>query len=205
MLTVVESATSRRLTTVEHVRMDLGLGSQTPSDAQVERFIDQASAAAERFCRRTFARETVLQTIRACDLNRALLLERGPVSSVETVTWNGSAISSADYETDRGFLWRLSAASGRRMFWGGSVLAVRYVAGYVLPGETGADLPADVERAVIQLVGAALSTQGRDPLVKSEDVDGVGEITFWVPGARSQLASPEAETLLRPYRLARVR
>jgi hypothetical protein len=204
MLTVVTAASSRRLTTVEHVRADLGLAAGAPTDEQINRFIDQASAAAERFCRRTFAREVVLQTLRSCDLNRSLVLERGPVASIESVTWNGAAVPVEEFEVDRGFLWRVGS-HGHRHYWGGSALAVQYAAGYVLPGADGADLPPDVERAAILLVGASLSVQGRDPLVKSEDVDGVSATSWWVPGARSALASPEAEQLLRPYRLARVR
>ncbi|HVI27618.1 hypothetical protein [Hansschlegelia sp.] len=204
MLTVVTPAASRRLTTVEHVRADLGLDAASPTAEQIERFIDQASAAAARFCRRTFARETVLQTVRGCDLRRGVILERGPVASIASVTWNGGALSPAEFEVDRGVVHRLSA-SGERFAWWGSSLAVQYVAGFVLPGENGADLPADVERAAILLVGAAFSTQSRDPLVKSEDVDGLGSISFWVPGSRSMLASPEAEQLLKPYRLSRVR
>ncbi len=204
MLTVVTPAVSRRLTTVEHARADLGLGATSPTTAQIERFIDQATAAAERYCRRTFARETVLQTIRGCDLRSPVVLERGPVALVTSVIWNGDQIDAPGYEIDCGVVYRLSA-SGSRYDWWGSSLAVQYEAGYVLPGEEDADLPADVERAAILLVGAALSTQSRDPLVKSEDVDGVGSLSFWVPGSKSSLASPEAEQLLRPYRLARVR
>lgn len=207
MLTVVTPASSRRLTTVDNVRADLGLAEGLPSDAQINRWIDQATAAVEKFCRRTFARETVLETFGACDLGRRIMLSRGPVTDVELVTWNGADVASAEYELDKGFLWRLGATrNGHCYFWGGSTLAVRYVAGYALPaGPNPGDLPYDVELAAIRLIGAAVSTSDRDPLVRTEDVGGVGSLTYWMPGARSQLASPEAEALLRPYRLMRVR
>ncbi|GLK67012.1 hypothetical protein [Hansschlegelia plantiphila] len=197
MLTVVTPATSRRLTTVEHVRADLGLGAANPSGDVLTRMIDQASQAIVTFCRREFARETVREVFRRPG-SADILLERDPVISITSAAADGGLLDPLAYEIERGELYRLQG--DRRIGWRFRSLTIEYVAGYKLPGEEGTDLPADVELAAIRLVGAALSTQGRDPLIKSEDVDGVSAITYWVPGSQSTLASPEAELLLKPYR-----
>ncbi|MBA9066989.1 hypothetical protein FHR71_000719 [Methylobacterium sp. RAS18] len=57
-----------------------------------------------------------------------------------------------------------------------------------------------VERAVIQLVGAAVSASGRDMMVRSEDVEGVGSFSYYVQGASAALPHPEAEATLAQYR-----
>lgn len=208
MLTVVTPAALRRLTTVEHVRNDLGLTEGDADDTKVERLIDQATAVAERFCRRAFAIETVRETIRGCAIDHVMRLERAPAFAVRSVALNGGTVDALEYELDGVSLYRLSA-SGSRFAWRGSMLVVEYDAGFVLPGDepvAGAqDLPADVELAAIRLVGAIFSASSRDQLIKSEDVDGVSSVPYWVPGTKSSLASPEAEALLKPYRTVRIR
>lgn len=208
MLTVVTPADSRRLTTVEHVRMDLGITEAEAENSKVERLIDQASAMAERYCRRTFAIETVRETVRGCNIDHVMRLERAPAFAVRSVALNGDAVDPAEYELEGVSLYRLSAG-GVRFAWRGSMLAVDYDAGFVRPGgdavEGAQDLPADVELAAIRLVGAIFSASSRDQLIKSEDVDGVGSLSYWVPGTKSSLPSPEAEALLKPYRVVRIR
>ncbi|MHC2089153.1 hypothetical protein [Methylobacterium sp. CM6244] len=95
---------------------------------------------------------------------------------------------------------RAQPLAGERTCWRGSRLAIDYEAGWLLPGEPkevngvavlAEDLPADIERAVIQLVGVAASMSGRDVTIKSEDVEGVGK-----PAARRR----ERGVMLRPPR-----
>ncbi len=82
----------------------------------------------------------------------------------------------------------------------------RVPAGYTLPkDDQGADwtLPADVERAAIMAVSTMLSSKGRDPLLKSENVMGFGSFTYATPAASTPaggLVNAEAQALLWPLR-----
>lgn len=195
MLTVLEPAVSRRLTTAENVRTDLGLPNGSPSDDQINRLIDQASAMVVDFCRREFVQEKVRQRTEAC--GDEVLLERAPATQVTLVRAGDQILSDDDYEVGEYSIRRLS--NGCSAGLAGGCVTLEYLGGYVLEGE-GPKIPPAVERAVIQLVAAAISGASRDPLIKSEDVDGLGSISYWVPGARTALPSPEAEQLLKPYR-----
>ena len=205
MLTVVTPASSLRLTTVARTRTVLG----TPQDddAQIGILIDQASAAAASFCRCQFARETVKESFvrsrAVTGSDGGLLLSRTPVVAIASITNDGALLDPADYEFDPlvGVLFQVAGCG--RLTWGYGGPEVVYVAGYSLPSDgdgTSWTLPASIERAAILLVAAYRSSAARDPLIKSESVDGVSSTSWWVPGAADTLPDPEAERLLRPYR-----
>lgn len=201
MLVVVTPATATRLTTATDTRAALGLAAADPSDAVLNEMIDQASQAIVDYCRRPFGRETVRETLRGRDITEdGILLSRGPVVSISSVTTDGTLLASSLYEvdTDRNSIFYVS--DGYRYAWRANLGVFEYVAGYKLPGELGRDLPKSVERAAQLEIGAYLSTRSRDPLIKSEDVAGVGSASYWVPGESSRLLSPEAQTLLQTYR-----
>ncbi len=208
-VTVVTRAEKTALTTVDHVRGDLGLGAETPPNAQIERWIAQASSSAATFCRRTFGRETVRERFEIGhgsidDTTGGLLLECGPVEEVVSVTVDGEALAAGSFEVESRQLYRLQ--DGARRCWYGRVILVEYVAGWWLPSDTGTkpagaiDLPDDIERAAIQLVAASISAASRDPMVKSESEDGVGSTSWYVQGASAALPHPEAEATLAQYR-----
>lgn len=209
-VTVLTPATSKRLTTEGNVRLDLGLSETSPTKAQIERFIDQASARAASYCRRQFGREIVRErfesSCRFADDELGLLLDRAPVVRILGVTADSVALAADAYETDGRRLYLLDEGMRRRR-WYGRTIIVDYEAGWLLPGEargdpptTAPDLPADVEGAVIKLVGAAISASGRDAMIKSEDVDGIGSTSWYVQGATAALPHPEAEAALADYR-----
>ncbi|GEP12825.1 hypothetical protein [Methylobacterium gnaphalii] len=210
-VTVITPAVSKRLTTVQNVRSDLSLAETSPATAQIERWIDQASARAASFCRRTFGRETVRERFELChgridDTRSGLLLSRSPVVSIASVRIDGVQQDADTYECDGRLLYRLDGSD--RRCWYGRIVIVEYEAGWLLPGESrgnppttaAPDLPADLERAVIQLVGAALSAGSRDMMVKSEQVEGVGQTDWYVQGTNASLPHPEAEATLSEYR-----
>ncbi|WP_232629155.1 hypothetical protein [Methylobacterium sp. Leaf118] len=209
--TITIAATARRLTTVANARGDLGLPAGAPTDDQLNRWIDQASAQASTFCRRVFGRATYRQRFdltNRCrdDLYLGLLLDAGPIVSISAVTVDSLLLSPGTYEADDRMLYGLQ--DGQRRAFYGRLVVVDYVAGWVLPGETdytnppaGTEpLPADIERAVIQLVGVPAFGLGRDPMVKSDDVEGVGSRSFYIQGAGASLPHPEAEATLAQYR-----
>ena len=204
MLTVVSAAaTATSLTTLERARAMLDFAPE--QDATVSALIEQASRAITDYCRRPFALETVREVFPINGARLGVLLARGPVSTITEARQDEEILPSAGYWHDQatGMLYSLGE-DGYRRAWTGSWLTVTYAAGYVLPSdEEGAEsptLPASVERAAIRLVGAYLSLQSRDPLVKSETTEGIGSTPWWVPGAGSMFADPETEHLLQPYR-----
>jgi hypothetical protein len=210
-VTVITPAAEKRLTTTANVRGDLGLSAEAPAEAQLQRWIDQASQQAATYCRRTFGRETVRQRLDlACDGVLApcggILLDRWPVVSIASVKLGGMLMAPETYATDGRMLYRMDG--DERRCWYGRDVVVQYEAGWLLPSETrgnpaittAEDLPADIERAVIQLVGAAISASGRDIMIKSEDVEGIGSRDFYVQGANAALPHPEAEATLAQYR-----
>lgn len=219
-VTVITPAKARGLTTAAAARADLGLPDGSPADEQIGRWIAQASATAASFCRRTFGRETVRERFeidrRRCRDEDAdgLLLSRAPVVQIVSVKVDGLTLAPSAYELAEqpahpvSLFYLRALVDGEPRAWAGRAVTVEYEAGWLLPGEdrgdpvttTAPDLPADVERAVIQLVGASVSASGRDMMVKSEDVEGVGSFSYYVQGANASLPHPEAEAALAQYR-----
>lgn len=203
MLTVITPAASQQLTTLAAVKTELKV-SGTADDDWLSEVIDRASATIRRWCGRTFALETVRETFRLSALTETLSLSRWPVVSIVSVSETGNTLTSGDYETDDdvGFVYRLTGSDNRR-HWPAGKIVVDYSAGYILPGAAGATLPEDVERATMLLVKAEWFARTRDPLVKSEGIDGVGTTTYWVGGAGDDAALPsDVAGLLTPHRLA---
>jgi hypothetical protein len=219
-VSVITPAKVRDLTTVANVRADLGLFGAMPTSEQIGRFIAQASATAASFCRRTFGRETVRERFeidwrRRCDEDaEGLLLSRAPAIRILAVKVDSLTLTPSAYELTEqpahlvSLFYLRQIVDGEPQGLAGRAVTVEYEAGWLLPGETrgdpatttAPDLPADVERAVIQLVGAAVSASGRDMMVKSEDVEGVGSFSYYVQGASAALPHPEAEATLAQYR-----
>jgi hypothetical protein len=149
----------------------------------------------------------VRETFRGCETSRdGFLLSRAPVVGAITVTGDEAVLASTDYQYDpqTGRLYRTDGTlSGYRYPWSYGVgLVVDYAAGYTMPVDAGTagTLPEPVERAAIMIAGAYLSVRQRDPLIKSEDIAGIGSTSWWIPGVANGLPSPEAEQLLQPYR-----
>lgn len=210
-VSVITPATARNLTTISNVRGDLGLAANAPADPQLLRWIDQASQQAATYCRRTFGRETVRERLDLCCQGAVsdcggILLDRGPIVSITSVKVGGMLLAPDAYATEGRMLYRMEG--DERRYWFGRDLVVQYEAGWLLPGETrgepatttAEDLPADVERAAIQLVAVSVSAVGRDMMIKSEDVEGIGSRDFYVQGASATLPHPEAEATLSQYR-----
>jgi hypothetical protein len=71
----------------------------------------------------------------------------------------------------------------------------------VLPGDPDRTLPEDIERAVIMLVKIAWFARTRDPLIRSEDVSGITNTTYWVGGfGNGSTLPPDVECILYRYR-----
>lgn len=196
MLEIVTPASVTALTTLAAVKADLGL-TDADEDAYLSAQIERVSAFICTFLAvvqaddgsRTLGRETLTEWI------EAPLLSRVPVVSITSMEdGNGEALDPDDYVVDKP-TGRFYGANAR---WMNLVynytppvlpMAVTYTAGWLLPGETGRNLPHDIEAAALALIKAGRAGRGRDPLVKSEDVPGLIRTEYWV-GTVSDSAMP---------------
>jgi len=189
MIEIITPAQSRRLTTLEALGTELGLP-EDQWDAAMQAAIDRVSAAIAAYCGRTFGRETVREAWRHRVTPRELLLSRYPVASIISLTIGDQVEDTADltFDPDAGIVY------GRRLGTAGDRTQLTYVAGYVLPGEEGANLPAEIEQAALQAAKTLWLTRARDPAVRSEQVDGIGRTDYWV-GAVDGVASYLSDVL----------
>lgn len=203
LLTVTVPAAATALTDLASVQAELGLGAQQDV-TYIEKQIAAASAAIVSWCGRVFARETVREVWRPEREIECLMLARVPVASITSVVEDGITLDAAAYELDpeAGFLWRLSC--DERTPWRTRKLTVTYIAGYLLPGQNGRNLPTDIERACILMVAAQHNARGRDPLLRSEGAQGIGQVSYLDPRAGMEAMPPQAAALLQPYQAVRL-
>ena len=158
---VLEPADSYDLCSLDEIKTMLGISlSDTSEDALLAMWITQYSDVIATICRRTFAKEKVLETWRGDTMpfdtdNGRMFLTHYPVADadIESVTApDGSAIDSTGYE--------LENASGKLQFfnaqWSEPIL-VTYTGGYDLPDEA----PPALKQALGMLVQLARVWQSR--------------------------------------------
>lgn len=196
-ISVTAAAASAALTTRAAAQAELG-GSH--ADADVDRWISEASAEITRFMGRVLARETVTETFW---LDRraypALRLERSPVATLTSVAVDGSALVVATevlLDADIGLITRL--VDDAPVDWIAGKIEVSYQAGWILPGSVGANLPAEIQRACNLTVVAMAEGKGRDGRLRSESAEGVGSQSFLDPRAGDGALPWEAAAILRP-------
>lgn len=191
---VLIPASSYNLTVIETVRADLGI-TDHDEDENLARWIMQASGAIARHCKRVFARETVRDIFRqeCSESDKKLFLSRYPIMSITSVIESGSTLAITDYEIDSesGSITRL--AGDYPTSWSSGKTIIDYSAGYTLLQE----LPHDVERACIQLVGQYRHDASRALNIRSETVDGIGSRSYFDYGDKG--IPPEIRSILDPF------
>ncbi|MEJ6783768.1 hypothetical protein [Aminobacter sp. Piv2-1] len=197
-VTVIEKATDHRLTTPAAVKAELQV-TNAANDAYLVTLINQASDAIRTWCGRTFGLETVRERVELDAASTSILPDRWPVTELVSVTRSGVVVDVAatELDEDKGLLFRLDG-DGNPVDWPAGCLTLTYKAGYVLPNQSGRTLPHDIERAAIALIKSAWFARNRDPLIRSEAVEGAGS-TDYFSGTVSRLP-PEVENLLIPHR-----
>lgn len=95
--------------------------------------------------------------------------------AVTSIAEDGIVLTAEDFDTDgnAGILTRL--VGDRERCWGRRVV-VTYSAGFE-------EVPADLKRAAITALQEFRSADSRDPLLRSETVEGVGRMDFQVGGS----------------------
>lgn len=192
LVTVSTAAEATALTTLERVKMELGI-TGTDYDDLLTAKISEASSDIEAVLGYRVARETVSEMF--WDLEETLdyvLLDRVPVSSVTTVTLDDEVQETTYYRLDgkTGALYALDGNGYQSAWIVGKSLVVAYIGGYLLPGQAGRDLPPAIEAGAVDLVSMFWLARGRDPSLRAEQVDGVGRAEYWVGSVGAEGALP---------------
>lgn len=201
MIEVVSAAAHQRLTTVAALRLQLPAAAVATSDEDLQALIDRVSAGIAIYCGRSFASEQVRETWVHRHSPRELLLSRFPVASLDAFTVNGDAVDLDGLLCDRtiGLIFHGCIGSA------GSTVVATYTAGYVLPGDEGADLPDDLEQAALSGCAALYALGQRHPNLKAEEIAGVGRWEFFAGRTASLSYFGDVLPLLDPYRVPEAR
>lgn len=205
--TVTVSPDATRLSTLDRVKSELGITSNDLDDLLGAK-LDEATSDIEAHLGRTLARATLTQTFWGDPWGAEyLILDRFPVASVTSVTVDDKLVDASEYRlnTQTGQLFRLDSSGYPCVWtWCKSVIVV-FPAGYIMPGESGRDLPFALEAAALSLINSYWQSRGRDPLVKSEDVPGLGSVEYWVGSVgQSGELPPDVVSKISPFRRPQV-
>lgn len=202
--TVVVAAASATLCTVDDVKEELGI-TGTAQDAYLGKLVTRCSAAVLQYLGQPEMPETVRDmilpdpepqpTIAPGNIS-GLALSRRPVSAVLSVSEGGTPlVADQDFVLDSasGLLVRLDQVGMPRTWAAAAIVAVF---------KSGADpLPADITDATIRLVKARWFARGRDPMLRSENIPGVREASYWVAaGGEDGNMPPDVADILDGYR-----
>lgn len=202
-MTVVAPAACMDLTVLDTAKAELGIAlSDTSQDLVITALIKQASGIVAEYCDQIFGAETVTETFWSdapSEWARSFMLTREPVSTVSSVVIDDLALDPSEYRlASDGHLHRIDPF-GVVLTWAWLQTAViTYTAGYVVLD----DLPYGIERAALLLIKEFKSGAGRDPRVRSEDIPGVRNVSYWVGGVSGNMNSlpPDVLALLKPHR-----
>ncbi|MFG1205575.1 hypothetical protein [Xanthobacter flavus] len=206
MFTVLTVAGDRRLLTVEQMRVAAGLarddGSQDTGLQETnlgisDRIAMECGVVSDGVKPPTLKSEVVKDTVRQACSAPELLLSRRFVSDVASVSIDGTEIDLAQVEIDRaaGILTRI--CNGRVGLWWPGATVVTYTAGFT-------EVPGDLVLAVTAAVRELAASGARDPFLKRDKVEGIGEQEFWVGGLggsdTGSAFSATVRAMLDPYR-----
>jgi uncharacterized phiE125 gp8 family phage protein len=191
---IVTPAASELLTTLARVKAELQIATGD-NDEILEVKIAEASSDIQAAVGKRLPREDVKETfwhdhdihpLRVAHFGNpaqtTLFLNRTPVSAIASVTVDDLVLdpSQVRLDPDAGLLDRLSTDGFPCAWCFCKSVIVAYTGGYVLPGDTGRNLPFGIEGAVVALVSDYWASRGRDPTLRSESIPGLIDRQFWV-------------------------
>jgi len=192
-LTVTVPASSTDLTTLTTVKSFLGI-TDSASDTILALLIKASSDAVVAYCKRTFAQETIVETLEGSGRS-ILMLERTPVVSITRVKFDGTTMPLTEISVEKaaaGFIYREAGFYATPFLEGNIVIdqspvrgrplwEVTYVAGYSLPSFSTPVtplLPSNLELAAINTVVSLFKSKDRDLSIKSEKIADVYSATY---------------------------
>lgn len=202
------------LTTLETLKTELGLLDKSTYDAVLERQINAASDAIERYVGRTLYRGTVTSERVKGYGDRILLLARTPIVSVTSITRGGSTVDASSYYVENAEVGSVYSSTG--WVWTAAPLEgvavqdqvpgteeasylVTYVGGYQTPAQGGTrTLPYDLEEAALITAVNAFRNRGKYQSLQTETE--AQEDATW----RGDFIPGPALRLLKRYRRAGV-
>lgn len=199
ILSVTSAADVRNLTTLERVKLELSI-TDSASDTLLRAKIKEASSDINA---RAWADplETLTETFWNVECEEYLILRRRPNVSITSVTVDDVATTYYRLDAETGQLYCLDSNGYPTVWIACKSIVVVYTAGYTMPGQTGANLEPALEAAAIELLQSYWSSRGRDPLIRSEDVPGLGSVTYWVGAVgESGELPPSVESRIAPFR-----
>lgn len=197
-------ASDRTLISLEEAKVALGI-TGTGEDASLGILIESISDAIAQDCRvamagnvpPTLRAETLVETLRVEGRQSAILTSRRFIDpEAVSIVEAGSDLADGEFEVDAsaGMITRL--ISDRAACWACGKIVVTYTAGFDV-------VPTDLKRAVVLALREQRAGDTHDPLLKREDVDGLGEQEFWIGGlakAGGGAFSVQVSEMLAPYR-----
>lgn len=156
-------------------------------DELLERLIEAATRKAEDYTGRAFIRRAIEET-HIGDNKQVLVLNKRPVTEVDTITVGGDVLASYTERLTIGRIYHL-------VVWPLDYeIVVDYVAGYGGNGATRADVQALIPEAVTAvLIILAFLFENRTDKVDSINIGGIGSTSYKLPS--------QAEELLNPYKV----
>ena len=196
--TIITPATAALLAGLDMVKLELNITSTTDDVYLTRRILVNSSAIAAE-CGRSFGRETVRDVFRYTPntpigrnrLAPPLALSRNLLASVTSVSDATGVLLPARYDArlEAGLVFRVmlqedplvypfDGLQGQARQWTTFPVTVDYVAGWLLPGQPGRDLPQVVEDVCVDMCVEDYFARGRDPGIRNESTDGVGVIRY---------------------------
>lgn len=198
MLTVTSAAGDLSLLTIAELRAAAGVADKSMDDT-LKTLGERVASAIAAACRvakggttpPTLRQETLTETFRLKSPHCELVLARRPIVSITSIVEDDETLDADDYEIEAsaGMLRRLDDIGCPTTWSYRSKITVVYAAGW-------ATVPADLKFAAAKFVQALTQEGDRDPLLKSESIDGVGSFEWWVDPTRSSVVPADVMDIL---------
>lgn len=202
MFSVSSPATDRKLLTTEESRAAIGAAAACKSNDEIDELCLQISDLIALECcvpidgvnPGTFRLETIEETIPLEQDFKRLTLARRFIASIDSIVVDGTELGESDFRLSggSGIVERLSASGPSK--WSKGTVVVTYDAGF----DT---VPPALKLAAKTILREQWSAASRDPMLKSEVVEDIGRVDYWVnsSGAGYGAISSAARAMLSQF------
>lgn len=217
-VSIVTAAESGNLLSLQSVKDYLKITDDS-QDASLSALITRASSDFVRYLGRPLALQVYRERQKIHGRAPGINLSRGPLAAIQSIKVDGKDWSGPldECDVDREHARVLSTAFLKPLGLGGAwcwTVEVVYTAGYLLPAAEAPEggsallpmavqaLPASIAGGCLTTIQMLLSGEGRDPLLQSESVQGVGNTSWQTLDASVGAISPDAVSALDGLSLA---